>query len=94
MISVHDLLTFSAEYNLIISTFTQIMPLLSDLFLMEILLMLIYSVFGTILMGGLVSTDSKAKYPQTVGEKLEDYYEYLSFNDVPNSLLFLFSIIA
>lgn len=94
MISVHDLLTFSAEYNLIISTFTQIMPLLSDLFLMELLLMLIYSMVGVNLLGGKVSTKSIAEYPVTVGEKLEDFYEYLTFNDIPSAMLFLFSIIA
>lgn len=92
VVSVHNLLTFSDEYNLIFSTFTQIIPLMKDLFVMMFSITFIYSVVGTFLLGGQVSTESEGLYQAKLGEKLEDNFFYLSFNDVPNSFLFLYCI--
>lgn len=92
--SVHDLLSFSEEYNLMVSTFTQILPLLKDLFMMILLLMLAYSLVGTIQFGGLVDQTSKEKFRTRIGEKLEDNYEYLNFNDILNGMIFLFAILS
>lgn len=90
--SVHDLLKFSNEYRLIIETITQIVPLLGDLFIQLMLLVLFYGVVGVHLFGGLVGDDIKEYYKNIMGDNLGDNYEYLTFNDIPNALLLLYSI--
>lgn len=90
--SIHDLLKFSNEYKLIIETITQIVPLLGDLFIQLLLLMLFYGVLGVYFFGGLINSTTKEAYDAALGNNLQDNYEYLSFNDIPSGLLFLYSI--
>lgn len=91
--SIHDLLKFSKEYKLIIETITQIVPLLGDLFIQLLLLVLFYGVLGVHFFGGLINSGTKAEYKEVLGDPLEDNYEYLSFNDIPNGILLLYSIL-
>lgn len=90
--SVHDLLKFSKEYLLILETFTQIMPLLGDLFVQLLLLMLFYCVIGVHMFGGLVHDKTKEEYKAVVGDNMSDNYEMLTFNDIPSGLLLLYVI--
>lgn len=90
--SIHDLLKFSNEYKLIIETITQIVPLLGDLFIQLLLLMLFYGVLGVYFFGGFINSNTKEVYKEAMSSTLQDNYEYLSFNDIPNGLLLLYSI--
>ena len=62
--------------------------------MMILLLMLAYSLVGTIQFGGLVDQTSRDKFRTRIGEKLEDNYEYLNFNDILNGMIFLFAILS
>lgn len=91
--SIHDLLKFSKEYRLILQTITQIVPLLSDMFIQLFLLILFYSSVGNYLFGGEVDNTTKEKFNFEVGDNMEEGYEYLTFNDTPSSMLFLYAIL-
>lgn len=93
VLSIHDLLKNSPEYSLIISTFTQIMPLLQDMFLMVFILTMVYAVIGVYLLGGMVSSESVGLYKKYLDEKLEDNYWYLTFNDIPSGILFMYCLL-
>ena len=90
--SIHELLKFSNEYRLILETITQIVPLLADLFIQVLLLVLFYAVFGVHLFGGLITNKTPEAYEEMIGDNMGKNYEYLSFNDIPNGILFLYSI--
>jgi two pore calcium channel protein, plant len=90
--SIHELLKFSNEYRLILETITQIVPLLADLFIQVLLLVLFYAVYGVHLFGGLITDKTPAAYEEMLGDNMGKNYEYLSFNDIPNGMLFLYSI--
>jgi hypothetical protein len=91
--SIHDLLKFSKEYRLILQTITQIVPLLSDMFIQLFLLILFYSSVGNYLFGGEVDNTTKEKFNSEVGDNMEEGYEFLTFNDTPSSMLFLYAIL-
>lgn len=90
--SVHEILKFSSEYRLILETITQIVPLLGDLFIQVVLLVLFYGVVGVLFFGGRITTQTPKEYEDMVGNNMENNYEYLTFNDIPSGLLFLYSI--
>lgn len=83
---------FSKEYRLILETITQIVPLLADLFIQVLLLVLFYAVYGVHLYGGLITDKTPKVYEEMIGDDMGKNYQYLSFNDIPNGILFLYSI--
>jgi len=65
--------------------------MLQDLLLIYFVILLIFSIIGSYLFGGNISTKLGPLYKEKTGGDLNDNWDYLNFNDTLNSFLFLFS---
>ena len=54
---------------------------------------LIFAMIGMSIFGGSINSRTPALYLKYVGGELNDNYEYLNWNDLVNSLVFVYSIV-
>lgn len=53
---------------------------------------IMFSVVATYILGGIINSKSRERYLELAGSELPAGYEYLNWNDLLNSLVYLYSI--